>query len=206
MTPETALALRAARPAERRDVAALLAAALADDPGWAHVVPDPDERRVALGAVLGVAVRASGPLTAVALRDGRLLGAAVWQAPGRYPFGPRQRLAAVPALLPMLLRLRGRGRDVARFGTAVDAAFPPEPLRYLQALGVTPTAQGQGIGAALLTAGLALADRRGDACYLETAKAGNVAYYRRYGFELLGQAAPVHAGGPVLWRMLRPAS
>jgi GNAT superfamily N-acetyltransferase len=68
----------------------------------------------------------------------------------------------------------------ARSGTALERAFPIEPVWYRQASGVHPSAQRRGVGAALLAAGLAVVDADNVACYLHTSDPANVGYYRRW--------------------------
>lgn len=186
---------------------AVLAAALHDDPGWVHVVRDDRRRRTALETLTRVALRDAVPFGSVlAAHDGgRLAGAAVWLPPGRHPMSGRRKLRTVPAMTALALRAPRDIRGLARFGAGIDAAFPTEPVWYLQALGVRPDLQRRGVGHALVRPVLAEADRTGAVCYLETAQSGNVPYYRRYGFRLAGPLAPLHPGGPAMARMTRPA-
>jgi predicted N-acetyltransferase YhbS len=69
-------------------------------------------------------------------------------------------------------------------------------------VGVERDRQGQGIGGALLSAACARLDAAGAAAYLETDKAVNVAFYRRFGFETTGEAEVL---GLPNWFMTRPA-
>ena len=99
----------ALRRADTSLAACLLAVALQEDPGWAHVVPDPDRRRVAMTTVTRVAVRDALPFSAVlAAREGdRLAGVAVWLPPGRYPMGARRKLRTSPATAVFAVRTPG---------------------------------------------------------------------------------------------------
>ena len=197
--------VRPLRRGEPREAADVLVDALADDSSWALVVPDAPRRRAALRGLVGVALADAGPHARVAVRAGEVVGAAVWQPPGRYPMSPWRQVRAMPRVLAMAPFLRGRVRDLQRFGAAVDALFPADPVRYLQVLGVAPAAQGLGVGTALLREGLQRADAGGEDVYLETGKPANVAYYARHGFAPVAPGAPVADGGPVMWRMRRPA-
>ncbi|MGF1662431.1 MAG: GNAT family N-acetyltransferase [Kineosporiaceae bacterium] len=194
--------VRPARRDDRRHAVRILAGALHADPGWVHVATDPVRRAHVLNAVLTAAVADAGPHADVAERGGRLAGVAVWQPPGRWPMSAARRLRVLPHVLP-LLRLGPAGREARRLGDAVDAAFPPEPVAYLQVLGVDPAVQRTGVGRALLAEGLRRADRDRFAAYLETSSATNVAYYRASGFAVLGEPGPLIPGGPVMWRMRR---
>jgi GNAT superfamily N-acetyltransferase len=181
---------------------AVLADALLDDPAWVHVVPDARQRRTALTALTGVAVRSAGEQVRVASStDEGLLGVAVWQAPGRYPLGRGRALRTAAPAVPAMLRLGRRARDLQRLGAGLDAWFPDEPVRYLQALGVAPGAQGRGVGRRLVEDGLDVARTRHEPVYLETGKAENVGWYQDLGFTLLDPGRPVYPGGPVMWRM-----
>jgi predicted N-acetyltransferase YhbS len=73
-------------------------------------------------------------------------------------------------------------------------------LWYLDQIGVEPTHQGRGVGAALIELGLERARGDGLPAFLETAVAGNVGYYERFGFRVTLQGdAPL--GGPHIWFM-----
>jgi len=93
-------------------------------------------------------------------------------------------------------------------GMAVDAALaevkPKKPHYYLFAIGARPAHQGEGIGGALMKAGLERADADHMPAYLESSKESNVTFYQRFGFEVMEVILP--AGGcPPLWAMWRNA-
>ncbi len=189
---------------ELRAATVVLVDALADDPAWTQVLPDRSTRRRALRSLLAVALADAGPHARVAVAGERVLGAAVWQPPGRYPMTGARQARAVPRMLPMLLTAPRPARRIRRLGEALDAVFPREPVRYLQVLGVAPDAQGRGVGARLLREGLGTADAAGEVVYLETGKEPNVAYYQRHGFRLVGPGGPAYPDGPTMWRLRRP--
>jgi ribosomal protein S18 acetylase RimI-like enzyme len=188
---------------EVRDAADVLVDALADDPAWSHVLPDPATRRRALGSLVAVALADAGGHARVAVEGRRVVGAAVWQPPGRYPMTPARQARALPRMARFLATTPRAARRIRRLGDALDAVFPSEPVRYLQILGVAPDAQGRGVGSALLRRGLEAADVGGEVVYLETGKEANVGLYQRHGFVLVAPGAPVYDGGPVMWRMRR---
>ena len=205
-TPATApVTVSSLQRSEAGSAASVLGAALHNDPGWTHVIPDPRHRARALHVLLGVAVhdalRFGRPMAA--RRDGVLLGVAVWLPPGRYPMSVTRKLAALAPLAGLSIAMPRHARSAARFGASIDAHFPSERVWYLQVLGVRPDAQRGGVGRALLVDGLAEADRTGTPCYLETALHDNIAYYERHGFVLLDPPAPLYPEGPVMARMRR---
>lgn len=130
-------------------------------------------------------------------------GAAIWlrEAQARLSAGRlvRSGFAAAPLVMgvPALRRM-------ARFGHAIDALHQrviTAPHWYLFILGAEPA--GAGEGSRLLAPGLGRADRDGLSCYLETSAPLALPFYRRHGFELVGESEV--PGGPHLWALLRPA-
>jgi ribosomal protein S18 acetylase RimI-like enzyme len=131
--------------------------------------------------------------------------AAVWMGSDTLgPNTPAQELRA----LPMLLRLTGWGRflRLARLRQVMDRAHPMgRPHAYLWFLGVTPQAQGRGVGSRLLKVKLDQLDTAGTPAFLETATERNVAFYRRHGFDVLSEYRP-DPGAPRVWAMWREAA
>ncbi|MFL6139755.1 MAG: GNAT family N-acetyltransferase [Frankiaceae bacterium] len=88
------------------------------------------------------------------------------------------------------------GRFLATLGT-LHAEAAPEPHWQLFFLGVTPAAQGRGLGSGLVEEMTARARRDGVPCYLDTLTADNVAFYERRGYRVVGEAdvpdSPLHA-------------
>lgn len=196
------------RHSEIQVASAVLTAALADDPGWTHVLPRSRSRQLALAAVTRVALRDALPFAGViaAREAGRLTGLAVWLSPGRYPMSWLRKARTVPAMTALALRIPREIRQLSRFGDSIDEAFPDEPVQYLQVLGVRPDRQRRGLGRRLLQPGLAEADRAGVSCYLETSLPQNIAYYQRSGFSAMGPLSPLYPGGPPMVRMTRSAA
>jgi len=129
-------------------------------------------------------------------------GAAVWMRSESLGPNPiHKELAALPTLIGLsgwsrfirLVRLRG----------VMDAHHPMDrPHDYLWFLGVTPEAQGHGVGSPLIKSRLDALDAKGRPAFLETATEANVRLYSRHGFEVIGEydAPP---DGPKNWAMWR---
>ncbi|HEX4199120.1 MAG TPA: GNAT family N-acetyltransferase [Caulobacteraceae bacterium] len=131
--------------------------------------------------------------------------AAVWM--GSETLGPNTLIEELQAL-PMLLRLTGFRRFSRMIGLreVMDRAHPTDrPHAYLWFLGVTPQAQGHGIGSRLLKAKLDQLDAAGVPAFLETATERNVALYRRHGFDVISQYRAA-ADAPPMWAMWREAA
>ncbi|MBI3768719.1 MAG: GNAT family N-acetyltransferase [Deltaproteobacteria bacterium] len=83
----------------------------------------------------------------------------------------------------------------------IGAAHPEAPHWHLAFLGVDPTQQGKGIGAALLRDALARIDEQRLHSYLESSNPANISLYRRHGFEVIRE---IRVGGsPPVTPMLR---
>ena len=107
--------------------------------------------------------------------------------------------------LPMLLGLTGWSRFVRllQLREAMDRHHPMDrPHAYLFFLGVTPQAQGHGVGSRLLKAKTDQLDATRRPAFLETATERNVAFYGRHGFEVVAEYKPA-PDGPTNWAMWR---
>jgi ribosomal protein S18 acetylase RimI-like enzyme len=188
-------------------VGALFAGSHADYPPFRHLFPDPARRSAVLRAFFTATVRdafAFGAVNAATGADGRLLGVAIWLPPGAFPWSAGRKLRSVPMLLSVL-RTAPRGfPGFARLGANAERLHPRDRHWNLEAMGIAPAAQGQGIGSRLLAPGLCRADSQRLACYLTTARAENLKFYRRFGFEVEAEALQLVPGGPTHWAMRRP--
>ena len=184
--------------------AASLARAFQDDPLQTYVFPDPAERAARSPAHFA-------PLLEYGLRFGTVLttageprGAAVWLPPGRTQITDDRATEAGLDKLPELLGVEA----ATRFFAALSAVEPyhktdvPVDHWYVLVVGVEPTAQGRGLGRALLAPILQQADRDGLPCYLETAQPGNVGFYQHLGFRILRDIAD-EGSGLRLWTFRR---
>jgi ribosomal protein S18 acetylase RimI-like enzyme len=75
------------------------------------------------------------------------------------------------------------------------------PHWYLAILGTDPSAQGRGLGSAMMGPILEGCDREGLGAYLESSKERNVDFYARHGFRVTGERRLPR--GPRLWPMWR---
>ena len=197
------------RPDGIDQAAELLSRSFETTPDYSHLFPDPYTRRDALRGFMRAPVRDSqAEDNCWAATDGTaMLGVAAWQAPGRYPWSLGRNLRALPTILSILRHAPGSFRDLVKFGSTIDSHFPTEkPLWYLQVIGVSPEAQGLGVGTRLLEPVLGLADRERLSCYLETSNERAVPFYLRAGFEIGEEGVELMPGGPAYWLMTRPPS
>lgn len=190
---------------EAREAGQVVAESLLVEPGFAAIVPDESTRRKVLTPLLTGTVRNAIRHGSAygAIGEGRILGVAVWLPPGAYPFDIVTNLRMLPSLRGTLHVGFAKARELAAMEGNAELHFPREPVWYLQALGVEPGTQGQGIGSKLLQPVLTLADAKRQACYLETGTVRNVRFYERFGFQIREAAARLAPTGPTHWTMLR---
>jgi ribosomal protein S18 acetylase RimI-like enzyme len=183
-----------------REVAAVLGRAFVDDPVMAYLLPGERDRRraAALFAATSKWYYMQHEATEIIWEDGQVRGAAVWAPPGQWSPPMGRQLLALPSVLAAL-RMRVTAASVLFAASA--KVHPVAPHWYLTAIGVDPEAQGKGFGAALLRFRLKRCDETGAPAYLEASKFANVAYYERFGFQVLDEI-PVD-GGPTTWGMWR---
>src|SRR5579875_1111277 len=183
------------------EVAAVATEAFADDAFFSFLMPELRSRRRALRIFFRSMVGEIGQGAVVhgARQDGgRLVGVAAFVRPGGWPLSvPAQLRQLRSALVAMIPRPRAL-LDGSRYLFAIEKIHPKETMWYLQLLAVDPAVQRGGIGGALQNQVYPQADREGLASYLETQKEANLAYYRRFGYELDRELHPVRKGPP-LW-------
>lgn len=192
--------------ADFRATVTVLAASFQNTPNFVSAFPDAEARQRALPQLFRLVVRDAGTFdgVTVARRNGEIVGAAVWYPPGQAKLTFRRQLQALPSLAKVFAAAPASFARFARLGSELEKRHPAQPHMYLSALGVSPAWHAQGVGSALLDIGTARADAQGLLCYLETFSEANVRFYRRHGFEVVGQGSDLIPGGPPFWFMTRP--
>jgi ribosomal protein S18 acetylase RimI-like enzyme len=117
--------------------------------------------------------------------EGEVIGAAIWLRAGlhAYDFSTLQQFAMAP-LLYTIAGVRGSLRGLA-LGEKLEKLHPTAPHAHLVFLGVSPAAQGKGVGSAILKATLTPLDAQGVGAVLEATTERNVALYQRHGFDVV---------------------
>lgn len=184
----------------------VLVASHGEYPAFVALCADPTRRRAMLRPFFEMTVGDAVEHGQVwAVEDGRVGGVAVWMPPGAFPWSARRKVRALPSLARVAVAAPLAFGRFARYGANVERAHPGGDHWYLVAAGVHPEFQRRGIGGRVLSPALCAADQEGFDCYLETSDPANVAYYRRFGFELVAEGLQLVPSGPTHTAMRRPA-
>jgi ribosomal protein S18 acetylase RimI-like enzyme len=173
-----------------------LTAAFAEDPLYRWLYLDRATRPLALRANLELTL-ACAQDRGIVETDPNGKAVALWTEPGI------ELLADPTPFLDLLDRWAPTRRDAALAGMARCAAFARPQDHTLHVLAVHPDHQSQGMAHRLLERKLRQLDHEGESAYLESSNERNLSFYRRCGFELLGEVE-VPEGGPVMRPMRRP--
>ncbi len=192
-------------PERLSEAAAVLGRAVVDDPLFAYLLPDGEQRVAGVPLMMEMFLHiglAHGEVWATPPPIG---GVACWLSPAHATISEEERNAAGWREV----QAAWGGEAVERFRAFVgdrDAAvgsLAPEPHWHLAWLGVEPGHQGQGIGSALVRRMTARADSEGMACWLFTFAPRNVPIYEHLGFHVtLDTTLP--SSGLRLWVMAHP--
>lgn len=176
------------RPDQRRAATLTLAEAFATDPLLEILAPDPP-RRVKLGPPMMSVLLAYGLRYGHVWTNDDTSAVAIWLPPESGPMTMPRMLRAGMWRAPFMLGLDGLGRmSKAMSATEGFHKLVEGPHWYLMTVGTRTARQGQGLGSKLVEMGTSRADDAGVPCYLETGTDSNIAFYRKRGFEIVGQA------------------
>jgi ribosomal protein S18 acetylase RimI-like enzyme len=193
------LSIRRAAATDVAGLAAMLARAFMDDP-IAEWSCRPDSLR------LSVLERFYTIRTRQLLVDEEIwvnaerTSAALWAPPKRWKLTPLQDAKLSRTLLHP--RLLPRAPLIVTGLLGLERKHPVAPPHwYLAFLGTDPSAQGQGLGSALLRPVLEQCDADGVPAYLESSKERNIDFYARHGFRVTQELRLPR--GPRVWPMWR---
>jgi ribosomal protein S18 acetylase RimI-like enzyme len=128
---------------------------------------------------------------------GEFAAVALWLPPGIEPDGDAIATVLASSVAP------GQHDDMFAVLDQMDAAHPRYPHWYLPWFGVDVALQGSGLGSQLLASCLRVVDESHLPAYLETPNPRTISFYKRLGFEVIGEA---QAGAcPPVTFMLRAA-
>jgi ribosomal protein S18 acetylase RimI-like enzyme len=187
-----------ARPDDLPAVARTLARAFADDPVFEVLfgAPVPQDRCARFFRAATAMAHRKDP--ALVQRTAGDEGAAVWAPPGAWRSTTREALPHVADLVRAFGRRLPRSLRVLQ---VLEEHHPDEPHWYLEFIGTDPAHQGTGVGSALLQPMADRCDQEGLGAYLESSKEQNLAFYGRFGFEVI-ERVELPGGAPewLMWR------
>lgn len=183
MVHANGIQVRDLRPGDEEAVVEVLTGAFLDFPPVQIVVGRDSGAKDRLRRLNQLTV--AGPTSSrflVAERDGDVLGVLQYSdQPDCFKMSARQMLSMLPILGPRLLVALRMFREVGK-------VHPDTPHRHLSQVAVGPSAQGQGVGSALMRAYCGSCDEDGLPGYLETvawadpARPSQQKLYERFGF------------------------
>jgi len=186
-------------------VVAMSSRAFFDDPFFTFLLPNDVMRRSRLPYFFRAVythMGEHGRIVTVRNEADEPLGVAAWLTTGGYPLPMKVQLGQVPSSLRAFYR---RPRSVLagnKYMAALLRAHRKDPQWYLMVLCADPPAQRSGVGTMLLEQAFAQVDAEGVGSHLETPRFDNVAYYQRFGYELIESLTPI-AGAPSYYTMWR---
>lgn len=172
-----------------------LAEAFMEDPVFSWLMPDEQRRHGRLRRFFAFELRHLVLARGAAWTVEDLNGAALALPPKAWSAPPR--LVALQGLC-----FGARVDRPAGLLAQIERRHLREPHYYFAYIGVSPAAQGQGLGSRLMAPTLERCDAEGLPAYLEASSERNAALYERLGFEL--QREVRFAGSPPLRLMTRP--
>ena len=145
-------------------------------------------RRQALARYFDYSMSEGARMGRLVVWPDQAIGAAVWLLPAEPSVYDAESRAKAEFLAETLGATGGDAyRRIIEFMR--PRAAVAESAWYLSIVGVTPSAQGQGIGKRLIEPTLAEADNAGVDCYLETFDRRNPDFYQRLGFSAVASHA-----------------
>ena len=190
----SSLTIEPARRADARPAAALAARAMIDLPENRVVFRGREDRMRAVFAQLFA--RSPGDLW-VAREGDALLGVMRVVAWPRCKPSTLETLTQLPALA---MALKDTLPRAARMHGAWARHDPQRPHLHLDPIAVSESAQGRGIGGALMNHYCEMMDGAGTGGYLETGRESSVRFYSKFGFEVSRQIEVLGAKIWLMWR------
>ena len=198
----TPAAVRRAGPGDVPALVKVLARAFDADPFYNWILPQDARRAPSFIGMFELILGRMSDKLCETFATAALDGCVIWKRPGTHKLSVLRQAQLLPSFTRILgIRSIPRGMRLLDHMDRMHARIAPEPHVYLYVLGVDPAQQGRGLGGVLLQPGLERADRERHRVYLETARASNVPFYERHGFQLRQTAE--HAEFPTLWAMTR---
>jgi GNAT superfamily N-acetyltransferase len=181
-----------------------LAKAFQEYPLVAFIIPDAKNRIKIQAKVFEDAIRDGIKHGRVYATSDKLEGVAIWFLSGGPNSFPKQR-RTLGEWFASVFTDKERMKRLQAFSVYTDEIrlrLAPGRHWYLQILGVDPQYQGKGFSSRLVKPTLALADREGLPCFLDTQLEKNVSLYQHFGFKVVEEGT-IPGSNVKSWAMLR---
>lgn len=183
--------IRVATLADLPELASTLAEAFDGDPVWTWMVPRQSSKELIFTSLLRHAIPRGHVFTTAGNQ-----AVTMWSPPGQWKLPTA---AVAKSVVPMvraaglrLPRLLGRLTAIEKLHEKVPPAH-----WYLEFIGTSKIARGQGLGSELLKH----APNQDMPIYLESSNPRNLSFYQRHGFTITGE--PPMKSGPPQWTLWR---
>jgi GNAT superfamily N-acetyltransferase len=190
--------VRIARPDESSALKVALGAAFFDDPIFGWLIGRSANRQARLERYFAIQLAHSLADGCIWTSEG-LQGAALCMSPGCWRLPPKLMIAHGALFADVF---RGRLPRAIGLLAAIERRHLRGAHYYFSNIGVTPEAQGRGLGSRLMRPMLNRCDEEGLPAYLEASSERNAALYARLGFQCTKVLR--FAGSPPLRLMMRP--
>jgi ribosomal protein S18 acetylase RimI-like enzyme len=193
-------------PTELRTLIAVAGRAFWDDPLFNFFQPDLLKQQRHLAGYFAAALKdcaRHGTLQTASVDHAEHVpaGLAAWLPPGSTEPVTASRIAnQARYAAPVIVRTTAPVKALRLFNE-MQRHRPPTDSWHLVVLATDPRFQGKGVGTSLMRPVLERCDEQGHAADLETQKESNLAYYRRFGFEVSHIIDKYKA--PKIWLMHR---
>lgn len=175
-----------------------LGAGFHDDEIWVWLIPRGWQLRRVLPRYYEALIRHVFLPRRAAWTTRDAFGGALWFPPGTEKLSVAEQVRTGLALLPEGVGSLFKG---LRWERLIHDNLPEVPHWRLNSLAVAPRAQRSGVGTTLIKPGIEQADADQVGCYLETQRRRNIPFYRRFGFEEIGELGLSRS--PKVWQMWR---
>jgi ribosomal protein S18 acetylase RimI-like enzyme len=188
--------IRTATTSDEASAIAVVVLAFGADPAARWTWPDPQQYLMHFPDFVKVLGGKAFAHAGAYCMDGHA-GAALWLPPQVRP--------DEDALTALLQRTGSASaqKDLSAVFEQMARYHPQEPHWFLPFIGIDPSRQGNGYGAALMEHALVPCDRDRTLAYLESSNPKNIPFYERHGFELLG-TIQVGASPPIFPMLRKP--
>jgi GNAT superfamily N-acetyltransferase len=196
--------VRVLSPGDAKNAGSVLATAFLTNPAMVWGLPKDSKRLSQLTWLMTTITRLGCRFNESYAIGAPIQAVAVWLPPNQTDPSLIDLLRVGFARGPFAMGLRDFGAlfKVLALFDRMHKEAEPLPHFYLNAVGVEPSRQRQGLGSLVIQPVLTRADAAGLRCYLETDKREDVAFYEKHGFRVRAEFR-LPPDGPVGWTMSR---